>query len=105
MAHQTQSVHVDGIANLEHAILFADAAQVNYWQAPASASNPMYEEWHLAAANKRNIHFRHAGRANVLTLNGAVHAAEPIDGSFDPWLPAAKIGRLEETASFYFWPN
>lgn len=97
--------HVGGMGNLDHVILFADAAQVNFWQHPASPSRPMYEEWHLIAANKPLVHFRHSGQANVLTLNGAVHRAEPIPGSFDAWLPAAQIGRLRDTPSFYYWPE
>ena len=60
--------------------LFADAAQVNNFQAPASPSNPMLEEWYYldletnyaSANNYPNGHFRHSQKANVAFCDGHV---------------------------------
>ncbi len=75
--------------------LFADTAQVNTFQAPASASNPMFEEWYAVDYSPMpNAHFRHAQRANVVFADGHVDAERPHAGSLDARLPAQRIGRL-----------
>lgn len=76
--------------------LMADAAQVNTWQAPASPSNPMLEEWYYIdnSSNQPNAHFRHRKRANVVFVDGHVEAEKPVPGSLDPRLPAQHVGRL-----------
>jgi len=82
--------------------LFADAAQANDFQAPASRSNPMLEEWYYldAAANfaKPNYyghgHFRHNQRANVTFADGHVAPEKMMDGSLDRRLPQQNLGQL-----------
>jgi len=76
--------------------LMADAAQVNTWQAPASPSNPMLEEWYYIdnSSNQPNAHFRHRKRANVVFVDGHVEAEKPVPGSLDPRLPVQHVGRL-----------
>jgi prepilin-type N-terminal cleavage/methylation domain-containing protein/prepilin-type processing-associated H-X9-DG protein len=82
--------------------LYADAAQVNTFQPPASVSHPMFEEWwyldlQTNYANPNNIpngHFRHAQRANVTFSDGHVDLEKPVAGSFDQRLPAQCIGQL-----------
>ena len=58
---------------------WADAAQVNTWQQPASRSNPLIEEWYyLNNINPPKFHFRHVGTtAQVAWLDGHVSAIEP----------------------------
>ena len=81
---------------------YADAAQVNTFQAPASASNPMFEEWYYLDLetnysnfnNQPNGHFRHAQKANVTFADGHVDGEKPVAGSFDHRLPAQCIGQL-----------
>jgi prepilin-type N-terminal cleavage/methylation domain-containing protein/prepilin-type processing-associated H-X9-DG protein len=74
---------------------FADTAQVNTFQAPASASNPMFEEWYYFDYSPlANVHFRHAQKANVTFADGHVALEKPLAGSLDPRLPAQNIGRL-----------
>jgi prepilin-type processing-associated H-X9-DG protein/prepilin-type N-terminal cleavage/methylation domain-containing protein len=76
--------------------LFADAAQVNDFQSPASPSNPMLEEWYYVDTNTSypNGHFRHERRANVVFCDGHVSLENPVPGSLDQRLPNQFVGRL-----------
>jgi prepilin-type processing-associated H-X9-DG protein/prepilin-type N-terminal cleavage/methylation domain-containing protein len=82
--------------------MFADAAQVNNFQAPASYSNPMLEEWYYLDLetnysnpnNYPNGHFRHSQKANVTFADGHVALENPIAGSIDPKLPSQFVGQL-----------
>jgi len=76
--------------------LFADAAQVNDFQAPASPSNPMLEEWYYVDTNTSypNGHFRHEQKANVVFSDGHVAWEKPVPGSLDQRLPNQFVGRL-----------
>ena len=83
-------------------VLFADAAQVNTFQAPASASHPMFEEWYYVDVqtnyanpnNQPNGHFRHAQQALAAFADGHVGLEKPVPGSFDKRLPNQCIGQL-----------
>jgi prepilin-type N-terminal cleavage/methylation domain-containing protein/prepilin-type processing-associated H-X9-DG protein len=82
--------------------LFADAAQVNDFQAPASRSNPMFEEWYYLDLetnysnpnNYPNGHFRHSLQAAVTFADGHVDLEKPVSGSVDKRLPGQFIGQL-----------
>jgi len=63
--------------------LFADCAQVNTFQPPASPSNPLLEEFYYVNAYEKTAHFRHAKRANVAFCDGHVTGVEPSPGSLD----------------------
>lgn len=63
--------------------LFADCAQVNTFQPPASPSNPLLEEFYYVNAYEKTAHFRHAKRANVAFCDGHVTDVEPSPGSLD----------------------
>ena len=78
--------------------LFADTAQVNDFQAPASRSNPMFEEWFYTDQSTiyPNGHFRHAQKANVTFADGHVGSEKPVEGSVDQRLPNLWIGRLRQ---------
>ena len=75
--------------------LLADAAQINDFQAPASPSNPLLEEWYYldASIDQPNGHFRHASAANVLFCDGHVAREQPVAGSIDPRLSKELVGR------------
>jgi prepilin-type processing-associated H-X9-DG protein/prepilin-type N-terminal cleavage/methylation domain-containing protein len=82
--------------------LFADAAQVNDFQAPASPENPMLEEWYYLD-NPTNYsganyyphgHFRHAQKANVAFCDGHVGLEVMVPGSLDRRLPSQFVGCL-----------
>ena len=76
--------------------LFADSAQVNTWQAPASPEHPMLEEWYYIddSSNQPNGHFRHGQRANVVFCDGHVRPEKCVPGSTDPRMPSQFVGRL-----------
>jgi prepilin-type N-terminal cleavage/methylation domain-containing protein/prepilin-type processing-associated H-X9-DG protein len=73
----------------------ADAAQVNTWQAPASPSNPMLEEWYYVdnSTNRPNGHFRHVRKGNVVFCDGHAGSEKFVPGSVDPRLPGQFVGR------------
>ncbi len=82
--------------------VFADSAQVNDFQAPASHTNPMLEEWYFLD-NPTNYpspsyyphgHFRHSRKANVTFADGHVGLETMLPGSLDPKLPNQMVGRL-----------
>ena len=77
-------------------VLFADAAQVNDFQAPASKANPMLEEWYYVdtTADYPNGHFRHTRLCNTVFCDGHVAPENFVPGSIDSRLPAQFVGRL-----------
>jgi prepilin-type N-terminal cleavage/methylation domain-containing protein/prepilin-type processing-associated H-X9-DG protein len=82
--------------------LFADAAQVNDFQPPASSSNPMLEEWYYVSSATNytsrsyypNGHFRHSIRANVVFCDGHIGQERMATGSLDQRLPNQSVGSL-----------
>ncbi|HWY32953.1 MAG TPA: prepilin-type N-terminal cleavage/methylation domain-containing protein [Candidatus Acidoferrum sp.] len=82
--------------------LFADAAEVNTFQFPASPAHPMFEEFYYVDLetnyanpyNEPNGHFRHSQRANVTFADGHVGWEIAVPGSFDKRLPGQSIGQL-----------
>jgi len=94
-------VSVSGIKSPTQLALYADAAQANDFQAPASADNPMLEEWYyldtvtnFSGSYYAHGHFRHAQRANVTFADGHVAAERMMPGSLDPRLPRQHLGQL-----------
>ena len=75
-------------------VCFADAANINTIQAPASSSNPMVEEFYYVSPLERTTHFRHLGRANVLFCDGHVEPQPMAAGTLDSRLPGANLGQL-----------
>jgi prepilin-type N-terminal cleavage/methylation domain-containing protein/prepilin-type processing-associated H-X9-DG protein len=82
--------------------LFADAAQINDFQKPASHANPMIEEWY-SLDNPTNYpgpnyyphgHFRHSQQANVVFCDGHVDPESFVPGSIDPKMPGQYVGRF-----------
>jgi prepilin-type processing-associated H-X9-DG protein len=79
--------------------LFADAAQINDFQPPASPENPMLEEFYYvdaaeSSATYPNAHFRHQKRANVAFVDGHVAREMPAPGTLDERIPGEHVGRL-----------
>jgi prepilin-type N-terminal cleavage/methylation domain-containing protein/prepilin-type processing-associated H-X9-DG protein len=75
-------------------VLLADAAQVNTFEAPASPTHPMLEEFYYVDATEPTAHFRHQTSANVLFCDSHVAPEKMFPGSLDPRLPAMNVGRL-----------
>lgn len=66
------------IAATSRTIAFADAGRINYW---GYATPTLEENYYLDPPGNQfpGVHFRHAGTANVLFLDGHVEALTPID--------------------------
>jgi prepilin-type N-terminal cleavage/methylation domain-containing protein/prepilin-type processing-associated H-X9-DG protein len=96
------SVSVNKIKRPTDIALFADAAQINDFQDPASPDNPLLEEWYYLDVENPdpvfnyypNGHFRHAQRANVTFADGHVGMEKMLSGSLDQRLPNQNVGQL-----------
>ena len=89
-----------------HVVCFADSAQVNTFQAPASPSNPMMEEFYYVSPllTDKTTQFRHSGFANVLFCDGHVAPLPMAPGTLDAHMPAANVGRLNPNGdTSLFW--
>ena len=89
-------VNLNKISRPTDTALFADAAQVNNFQPPASKNNPLLEEFYYLDSNAAypNGHFRHAQRANVTFADGHVALETMVPGSLDKKLPGQFVGQL-----------
>ncbi len=90
------AVNVNKASNPADLVVFADAAQVNDFQSPASPANPMLEEFYYVSTNafERTAHFRHQQTANAVFADGHVARETPLPGSIDSRLPDQWVGRL-----------
>ena len=95
-------VNINRIKQPSQIALFADAAQINDFQKPASHSNPMIEEWY-SLDNPTNYpspnyyphgHFRHSQQANTAFCDGHVDQENFVPGSIDPKMPGQYVGRF-----------
>ena len=104
LASTTQQGHasISRVPRAADTALFADAAQVNDFQSPASPTHPMLEEWYYLD-NPTNYpsksyyphgHFRHSHKANVTFCDGHVALEDYLPGSIDPKLPSQFVGRF-----------
>jgi len=91
-------VNVAQLTRSSETACFADAAQVNTWQPPASPANPMLEEWYYIddSINQPNGHFRHSRRGNVGFCDGHVGSEKFVTGSLDSRMPSQHVGRLRD---------
>jgi len=87
-------VRISAIKNPSGTALFADAAQVNTFQAPASVDHPMVEEFYYVNDQEPTAHFRHQARLSAVFCDGHAAKENPVPGSMDQRIPAARIGRL-----------
>lgn len=83
-----------GLPRLSDLAFFADAAQVNTFQAPASPENPLLEEFYYVNTTEATAHFRHRQRAAVAFGDGHVGTESSLENSRDLRLPSAWVARL-----------
>lgn len=80
-------------------VVFATSAQVNIFQKPASASNPMLEEFYGIDARETTIHFRIHERAMVAFANGSAGFLPMDISTRDSRAPKANVGRFAPVGS------
>lgn len=83
-------------------VVFATCAQVNTFQAPASAKNPKIEEFYMIDDRETTVHFRFGGKALAAMMDGSIREI-PIDPTtLDQRMPSAKVGRFAPRGSKLF---
>jgi len=87
-------LNLDRVKHPSDCSVFADAAQVNTFQPPASPQNPLLEEFYFVSTNETTAHFRHRQTANVVFCDGHVGSERLLAGSLDARLPSQRVGRL-----------
>ena len=87
-------VKMNSLARPADMALFADAAQVNTFQAPASPDHPMLEEFYYIDSTEPTAHFRHSNAALTSFCDGHVTTQKMEPGTLDDRLPNANVGRL-----------
>ncbi len=88
---------ISEIASPSSVILFADSAQINDFQAPASRDHPLIEEFYYVNHGPSvyaNGHFRHTRQAMTVFCDGHVSSEKPEHGTTDTRLPDANIARF-----------
>ena len=91
----------DKLTHPGETVMWADSVQINTFQAPASPSNPMIEEWYYLDNRKGaspTFHFRHLRECNTAFADGSVRPLSPVtlDSRCD-----GLVGRPEPAV----WPN
>lgn len=82
------------LADPSRVVVFATSAQVNTFQAPASARNPMLEEFYGLDKQYATVHFRHHGQAMVAFANGSAGLLPMDESTRDLRMPRANVGRF-----------
>ena len=90
------------LSSLSEVIVFADCAQANDFQAPASADNPLLEEFYLIDDTFKTIHFRHNHAANFLYADGHVESHKMLEGTRDERMKSEELGRITPVDSQEF---
>jgi prepilin-type N-terminal cleavage/methylation domain-containing protein/prepilin-type processing-associated H-X9-DG protein len=87
-------LNVNRVSRPADLVVFADAAQVNTWQAPASPDHPMIEEWYYLDPDWPTAHFRHRRQAQAAFFDGHLEVEKPAPGSVDASVPGQVVGCL-----------
>lgn len=91
---RTPPVLVDRLTEPSSIAVFADCAQVNDFQVPASPEHPRLEEFYFFETTYPTVHFRHGRQACVVYVDGHVGREGPEPGSEDLRLEGQLLGRL-----------
>jgi hypothetical protein len=87
-------------------IAWADSMQINTWQAPASPTNPMLEDWYYlenSVATPATFHFRHRELCNAAFADSSVRAIDPyildarcdgLVGRPEPPVPPSRVSPM-----------
>lgn len=83
-------------------VVFFTSAQVNTFQSPASAKNPMLEEFYGIDEKEVTVHFRHNGKAMVSYASGNAGFLPMDESTRDNRSPTANVGRFAPSGSTLF---
>lgn len=84
--------HIDQIKQTSKTLAFADTAQVNRFQAPASFANPMLEQWHYVTRVGNFVHYVHQETATASFIDGHVDQLT-ADTAMDTAIAGSPTGR------------
>ena len=90
------------LADPSKVVVFFTSAQVNTFDKPASARNPMLEEFYGIDENEVTAHFRHGGKALVSFANGSADFLPMEESTRDKRAPQSNIGRFAPVGSRLF---
>lgn len=91
--------HAMQLPEPERTVVFFTSAQVNTFQAPATASNPMLEEFYGIDEKEVTAHFRHNGKAMVSFATGNAGFLPMEESTRDGRMPRANVGRFAPVGS------
>jgi prepilin-type N-terminal cleavage/methylation domain-containing protein/prepilin-type processing-associated H-X9-DG protein len=77
-------------------VVFADCAQINDFQLPATPDKPLLEEFYYFDLTTPTIHFRHREKAQCWFADGHLAGEIPRSNSLDTRLPLHILGLLRE---------
>ncbi len=83
-------------------VVFATSAQVNTFQAPASAAHPMLEEFYGLDQNEKTVHFRQGTAALVGFADGSCGFLPMDESTRDNRIKGVNIGRFAPVGSFKY---
>jgi len=89
----TRAQHLQ-LSDLSKVVVFFTSAQVNTFQSPASAKNPMLEEFYGIDEKEVTVHFRNNGKAMVSFASGNAGFLDMDESTRDPRMPKANVGRF-----------
>lgn len=95
----TNSIKQTSLPRPGRVVVFATSAQVNNFQAPASAQNPMIEEFYGLDNTQKTVHFRHHGYAMVTYADGSAGFLPMEPSTLDQKLPKANVGLFAPVGS------
>jgi prepilin-type N-terminal cleavage/methylation domain-containing protein len=99
---KTQTLSYWKLSNPARVVVFATSAQVNTFQAPASSSHPMLEEFYGFDQRERTIHFRHGKLAMVGYADGSSGFLPLDESTRDSRLEGVNIGRFAPVGSYEY---
>ena len=82
------------IPALTQRVVFATSAQVNTFEAPASPTHPMLEEFYMVDNSNVTASFRYHGQALCAFADGSTGFASPQPGTTDTRLPDGGVAQL-----------
>ena len=82
------------IPTLTRRVVFATSAQVNTFEAPASPSHPMLEEFYMVDTFNVTASFRYHGQALCAFADGSSGFVSPQPGTADTRLPSGGVAQL-----------